>query len=328
MVKRIKISAEKNSNTSLDKNKSNFCFISKMLILFVIILLIVFTFNSSFIMNIIKKYIPDIKLFGGYSRDIVKELSIFAIVMLIIIFSKKKHYSNVKKKDKFWKSLLKGWPIFLCALPELLFLLYEIIFIDKGCNYYEVIGLMCYCFTIGLTEEFLCRKLIQNEIVNKYGKSYKSVVLSIFMSSILFGLLHFINLFFGQTLFNTVMQILQSICWSMIVGAIYYRTNNIWSVVWIHTFDDFILKFDEILPLRNYSWDFNPLGIQVLKIIVIFLSIVIFILYSMKLLDKNEISSELVTNRSNKIKKYNVMIIILISVYFFLEMFFIALHLK
>ena len=243
--------------------------------------------------------------------------------MIMIIIKKIKTNILPNTKEKTLKSVLKGWPIFLLVLPELLFILYEIIFINKDCNFYEMFGLLCYCLIIGLTEEFICRKLIQDELIEKYGNTHRKIILSIFVSSILFGLMHLINLIYGQSLTSTLIQIIQNVFWGMAIGAIYYKTKNIWSVVLIHGFSDFILKLDEVLPIQNYIWNFNPLYIQILKVLLIIISIVVYILYTIKLLHNNDAKSN-----TNTRKKCSYTIISLTSIYFVLEILFIALHIK
>lgn len=319
------------------KNKhSKLMLFIKMFVLFIIISIFLYFINSSIFFEFLRKYIPNIKLFGGYIYDIIKELILFAIVMSIIIFNKQKHYSVIKKKEKFWKSILKGWPIFLCILPELLFLLYEIIFIDKGFELFEAIGLLCYCFTIGLTEEFLCRKFVQNEFVSESGKTQKKVLLPIFLSSIFFGLLHFTNFFIGQSMYDTIIQMFHGICWSMVIGIIYYKTKNIWSIVWIHAIYDFIVKFDQILSLNNWLLDKNSFEVETIRFIAIVLSMVIFILYALKMSKINNNDETIIAERKNndistqinRDKKYDIAIIVLIIIYILMEMLYISLHLK
>ena len=45
-----------------------------------------------------------------------------------------------------------------------------------------------------------------------------------------------------QTLFETIMQVLQTTSVGILLGAIYFRTKNIWSVVALHGFYDFAIS--------------------------------------------------------------------------------------
>lgn len=303
------------------KIKNILYYIIETTVLFILINIIIYFVNTTTFYNFLGKYIVDIKLLGGYARNIVKELTIFSIVIIIVFIKKYKYGSNSSTKEKIVKATLRGWPLFLLVLLELLFVLYETIFINKSCNFYEIFGLLCYCLIIGLTEEFICRKWIQDELIAKYGDTHKKIILYIFVSSVLFGLMHLINLFYGQSFTSTLVQVIQNIFWGMAIGAIYYKTKNIWSVVLIHGITDFILKLDEVVPIQNYMWNFNPLYVQVLKVLLIIISIVIYILYTIKLLKQNHI-------KHNIKKKYNYIIMSLIAIYFILEIIFIILHIK
>lgn len=93
---------------------------------------------------------------------------------------------------------------------------------------------------IGLTEEFLCRGVIVNLLMEHYGRSAVGVKYSVLISGILFGLFHLSNAIGGVIEFTGVLvQVLITSAMGMLFTAIYLRTKNIWVVVLLHAFNDF-----------------------------------------------------------------------------------------
>ena len=79
------------------------------------------------------------------------------------------------------------------------------------------------------------------------------MITSICLSGLVFGFLHLTNVFAGQAMFETIMQVIQTTSVGILLGAIYYRTKNIWSVVALHGFYDFAIMLGEVNSLRDCS---------------------------------------------------------------------------
>ena len=63
------------------------------------------------------------------------------------------------------------------------------------------------------------------------------------MSSLIFGFMHVTNIItMGQPVNQTIVQIIMACFMGMGLGAIYLRTNNIWTVVFLHFFYDFSIN--------------------------------------------------------------------------------------
>ena len=73
--------------------------------------------------------------------------------------------------------------------------------------------------------------------------------------------MHITNIFQGQTVFETVMQIIQATSLGFLLGSIYFRSKNIWAVVFLHTFYDFSFMFPEVNSLKDCTGN-NLMSLQ------------------------------------------------------------------
>ena len=230
----------------MKKNKMKF--IVYAVLMFFLFMLVI---ESSY--NFLDRYVT-IGLFrivnlGKYGVDFLYEL-VLAIIALIVVLLSRNHYIFSDKKENIFKSILVGLPIF--ALSVFVFVGNALDVINTGnVNVYNVLSLILYTITIGIVEEFFCRAWLLNEFLERYGNSYKGVIKCIVVSALLFGLIHWTNVLNGQTVLETATQIVQATAMGVVLGAIYYRTKNIWAVVFLHAFWDFAIMFSDVNLLKD-----------------------------------------------------------------------------
>ena len=166
------------------------------------------------------------------------------------------------------------------------------------------------CISIGLFEEFLYRGIFQN-MITETNDNDNNIVLLILLSSLIFGLWHILNLFGGRSLSTVIFQIINTISIGMLIGAIYYTTKNIWAVVCIYAFYNLL----NYLPSMSIYNVYNTIDENIFNIINSTIMSLICFLYAIKILHINK------ENKSNnkKGKEYNIVIIILLVVYFFIR---------
>ena len=199
---------------------------------------------------------------GKYGSQALTEL--FMVLMIaLILFISGNGYVFSEKKVGFFKSLYYG-------LPMLLFSLYIFIFsvpdaID-GFNFANFISLITLCILVGIFEELLCRAWLENEFIERFGSTKKGVLLSILLSSFVFGAMHITNLLYTpQGLFETITQVLQAMASGFLFGAIYYKTKNIWSSAFLHGFFDFSLMISSVNLIKDCTNLYNDIGSQVIS---------------------------------------------------------------
>ena len=116
----------------------------------------------------------------------------------------------------------------------------------------SIINLIVGCFFVGVAEEFLCRGWLLNEFLERFGDTKKGVWYSIFVSGIIFGLIHLGNIYsMGQSVPQTIIQVISAAGTGIVFGLIYYKTKNIWSVVVLHGLWDFSIFLSDVAPVSG-----------------------------------------------------------------------------
>lgn len=93
---------------------------------------------------------------------------------------------------------------------------------------------------IGIAEETIFRGIIMNCLYDCFGgNSLKAMYLAVFISSILFGCTHLTNLFKGAELIGVISQIVGATGAGCLLAAIYFRSKNLWVVIFFHSLQDF-----------------------------------------------------------------------------------------
>lgn len=294
------------------KKQSLTVFFIKMLAIF----LLVQTFTT-----IIPSILAGSILNYKYGTEFIIE-SIWALVVLIIMLLSKNSYVFTEKKENFFKAIKLGLPMLgisiLCFIGNLSSLIETELPV--------IINLVLFCLSIGIAEEFLCRGWIQNEFIERFASTRKQVIYSIILSALLFGGMHITNALYGQSLFDTLIQIAQATSVGVLLGAIYYRTKNIWSVVFLHGFYDFALMLGSANVIKECTSLPPSTPVAFYSIFTSLLIIAFYILSSIILLKKSKINevlekkeelTEQDLNKENKfIKKIKIALVIVIIVFF------------
>jgi len=178
-----------------------------------------------------------------FGTELIIELFwIILIIPVILIFKNK--YIFTQKQKGFFQSIKFAWPVIIFALLILVNGIFTVGI--KNIDIYELLALLILTFFIGVFEEITCRGWIQNEFIERFGNNRKNILFSIFTSSFIFGIIHIINFFGGQSLIETLAQILGATIAGVTFGALYHKTKNIWSVIFLHALWDFAVFFPEI----------------------------------------------------------------------------------
>jgi membrane protease YdiL (CAAX protease family) len=186
---------------------------------------------------------------GKYGLSFIVEM-FAALVVFIVMLLSKNQYVFTEKKEGFFKSIILGLPILIIAIAVFLVNIPSIF--EPALNLSNLITLILFCISIGLYEEFLCRGWLLNEFLEKYGSTRKQVITSIFISATIFGLMHISNIWIGgQTVTQTIMQVIQATAVGVLFGTVYYRSKNIWAVVFLHGFYDFALFLGTVNTLKE-----------------------------------------------------------------------------
>lgn len=185
--------------------------------------------------------------------------AVLASLVLIVMLLFKNSYVFTQPHEKFSKGLFYG---LFYIIGSIIFVLMFGVMASFKFNPFVILNLTIGCFLIGVAEEFLCRGWLLNEFLERYGDSKKGVWFSIIISGIIFGLMHLGNIYtMGQDIPVTISQALSATGTGIFLGLIYYKTKNIWSVIFLHGFWDFSLLLSDISPVQSTTQIFTTLSV-------------------------------------------------------------------
>lgn len=154
------------------------------------------------------------------------EIGIIIITLLINHFYTKENFH------------FENWNIFLRSLMVDFFISYYIIAIVLNYNQMHHVGFyLVLAALIGIAEEITFRGMILGSLIHNW-KGKKSILGSVLLSSLIFGLTHAINAF-SQPLPNTIVQIVVAFSLGVILAFMYLRTNNLITPILFHMLVDF-----------------------------------------------------------------------------------------
>lgn len=306
---------EKKENQSPKKKRN-------IILFFVFMVIAMLIFDT--VMNELYPVISRMIIYGKYGQSIIVE-AVCAFIILIVLLLFKNSYIFNEKKNSFVKSLVVGGYITVYAT---LILLISITEIHGSVNTLDLGSLIIFCLLIGIFEEFLCRGWIQNEFIERFANTRKEVILSIFLSALIFGGIHISNIWIGgQTVIETVAQIIQATGMGFLLGSIYYRTKNIWSVVFLHGYWDFALFISEINIIKTCTEGATSLEYKLTTLITSIIMAIVSIIVGLYILRKHKtegyIEGETLTSEEITRSKKSSKIYVLVAITAYLCIFFI-----
>lgn len=102
---------------------------------------------------------------------------------------------------------------------------------------WRIVVFLVTVFLIGLAEEALFRGVIARTLLEHFGTSRAGVWKAVVVSGVFFGAGHAINLLESEPL-GVLIQCCITAALGMLYAAIYFRTGNLWVVVFLHAFQD------------------------------------------------------------------------------------------
>ncbi len=293
-----------------------------IILFFVLMVVAMLVFDT--VMNELYPVISRMIIYGKYGRSVIVE-AVCALIILIVLLLFKNSYIFNEKKNGFVKSLMVGGYITVYATFILLFSITEI---QGSVSMLDLGSLVIFCLLIGIFEEFLCRGWIQNEFIERFANTRKEVILSIFLSALIFGGIHISNIWIGgQTVIETVAQIIQATGMGFLLGSIYYRTKNIWSVVFLHGYWDFALFLSEINIIKTCTEGATSVEYKLITLLTSAIMATVSIIVGLYVLRKHKtegyIEGENLTSEEITKSKKSSKLYVFAAIAIYLSIFFI-----
>lgn len=261
--------------------------------------------------------------YGKYSTTFIAEI-VLLIFALLLIFIRKKGYIFKEKNEGFKAAIKRGMPLLVISIILFCYSLIDLLSANQ-LNFPNLLSLIFLCLAIGFAEELIFRGWLQNEILEKYGNTRKQVIICIIISGIIFGCAHVTNVFSGQDIITTLMQVLQSSAIGILLASAYYVSKNIWSVIFLHAFYDFAALLGEVNNFKDCIMS-DDITVVALTITIIMSLIYAFIYligayYNLQRTNINKLLNEEVTKEildkdyENRKKANNLLVILIIALF-------------
>lgn len=230
---------------------------SKIMLLIAVVLVIL----SSTIELIFNLFIQESWISSTIPRIIFSTM-IKLVLLAIIIFIALKIY---KMKMKFGKKCL-GKGIFWFGLVLCIASLFNLVggYQKPEISFIQALPVLMlflvFSISVGLYEEIVFRGFIFSLFRKYFGESKKGIYLSVLLSALAFGCMHFVNLIvYPDLIITTIAQVISASFVGVLFAVIYYRTENLLPCIILHSVFDFAGYFwfcfakdiDKVMNISN-----------------------------------------------------------------------------
>ena len=160
-------------------------------------------------------------------------------VFLVILLTQGYHILHPLRKP-FGKSMLVCLPAFAVVinnLPILALMTGQARIVHGEPIYW--IWFIAQCFAIGLFEEITFRGVVLLRFAETRRTTHKGLLISILLSSAVFGAMHLLNLLSGAGPLAVLMQVGYSFLIGAMCAVVMFKTANLWLCVALHAIYDF-----------------------------------------------------------------------------------------
>jgi len=212
------------------------------LLLFTIITLIVFLGILKFPLEaIVEDFGFNLKRAEHLSR-IFKNVIIVSLAILVIKKLKLVKLSGISRQLKWDHKYLLLIPMYLVVFGVLSVLGTDL----SGVSAIDIILLFTAMLSVGFSEEFMFRGLLQSVFLKRFINHKNGIAWSIFLPALLFGLLHLFSLRLDN-IAASLSQVIYAFLIGAAFGAILLRTNKLIPLAIIHGLVDFVFSINTLI---------------------------------------------------------------------------------
>lgn len=184
------------------------------------------------------------------------ELIMLAVAVLMMYITAQGHVLRFSVKS-FAKSMLSGMVFLVLAIFGCILFVTEASMMGVAYKSMpEIIAFVIFVITVGLAEEFLFRGIIADCIFEKFGNSKMGIMGSVLLSGCIFGVMHLFNVLSGQSLEESIIQMIATSMLGILLSAIYIKHKSVYGVAFLHATLNFMTMF-----ARGF-WEGNTLQYQ------------------------------------------------------------------
>ena len=136
------------------------------------------------------------------------------------------------KKPLLWLLTIPGFIVAINNFPFVSFLAGEC---KVDAKFTSILYFALICIGVGFFEEMAFRGCAFMFLLKNRTQSKSKIFLAIFLSSVVFGIVHFVNIFFGASPISVLLQIGYSALIGALCSMVLLITGNIWLCVILHS---------------------------------------------------------------------------------------------
>ena len=111
--------------------------------------------------------------------------------------------------------------------------------------------------------------------------------------------MHLSNILVGQSLFQTIMQIIQATSIGILFGSIYYKSKNIWSVIFLHGLYDFSIMLSDVNVIKECTYGTPTTSIAIYSTFSSILIILFYVFNAVLVLRTTDLKDKSKGNKDN-----------------------------
>jgi len=254
----------------------------KQLTLFISILLLILITREYVSYQLINNGIE------SYQTHTILSISANLILILVSLFFINKNglYTIAGLKG----TTLKKW--YLLVFPLIFLVVLNLLVIDPintDTLYSNIVIYTIYSMSIGFAEELSIRGFMQSHLINYFGQTKKSIVISIFIASAFFGVIHLIN--FDKGFYGEMSQVCFATFIGVMFGVLLVITKRIYPLILVHTIIDFVADLDTVgMPITEKISDPTTLETAIIITLLAFpcLLYAVFLMKKQPLIHQNQ----------------------------------------
>lgn len=191
-------------------------------------------------------------LFGPYGADLAKEIVAQTLGTLAAVFLAAKiglRGALGFARPTPLRTALLGWPVVALALLFMPEKLAPASYLAQTLATPLPWLMLLFLASVGFVEETLCRGLVGNVLLRKWGGTRRGIYFVALLSGALFGLIHVGNYFTSDyTVLASAKQIVVSFFFGVFFLALYLRTKSLVPGIVLHALVDLPAQLEKLSP--------------------------------------------------------------------------------
>ena len=238
----------------------------------------------------VNRFCPEV--YQNFDFYLFNPWQIFSFILVLpLVLLEKMRISNFKVKNFLMGVFQYG---ILLVLFSVVYIIAPIIWIKKwgwlyiGTTvYFDFIKKnILYCLIVGISEEFIYRGVVLNLLFKNFSiDKRKDRMIACFCSALIFGIAHATGFLSGGDTFEMVELIITAFLLGLFFAAVYMRTNNIFSVMFLHALSNYALNCNYCTQGTPQSYFIND-NVDIVNVVVTIILFIQGIIMLWK--DKNE----------------------------------------